>query len=264
MKNFYNSTSKQNSFRCKYNKLAAFFAYVFFGCLLLIVIPPSTFAQTEAVRNIPDVNHALQQDSNSLAIPNSDTLVIPALGEHAPAPGDPDFTSKKEAWVINYPDEYQAFINRGNDSVAGHEEPVLDKNEIGTDIEYNESELMEAKLDYLQQHDTIAYEQYLLELESNRVNDSLSKAGKETPEIKTPEKAAEHAPMYGDPDYATKKEEWIKKYPDEYNAVNGSTSEADFESRQNFLESVKDTERDLYLEELKDLKKVRLSSITGI
>nr|MBP7075890.1 hypothetical protein [Bacteroidales bacterium] len=49
--------------------------------------------------------------------------------------------------------------------------------------------------------------------------------------------------------------EWIKKYPDEYNAVNGSTSEADFESRQNFLESVKDTERDLYLEELERLKK---------
>jgi len=223
--------------------------------LLLIVIHLSTFAQTEVVGNNPEANHVFEQDSNSLEVPIADTLVIPALGEHAPAPDDPDFATKKEAWIKNYPDEYQAFINRGNDSVAAQNETVLDKNEVATAIEYNESELMEAKLDYLQQHDTVAYEQYLLELESNRLYDSLSKAGKKPPENEIPEKAAEHAPLYGDPDYATKKEEWIKKYPDEYNAVNGSTSEADFESRQNFLESVKDTERDLYLEELERLKK---------
>ncbi|MBP7076150.1 MAG: hypothetical protein KBB11_03820 [Bacteroidales bacterium] len=61
----------------------------------MIVIHLSTFAQTEVVGNNPEANHVFEQDSNSLEVPIADTLVIPALGEHAPAPDDPDFATKK-------------------------------------------------------------------------------------------------------------------------------------------------------------------------
>jgi len=33
-------------------------------------------------------------------------------------------------------------------------------------------------------------------------------------------RVAEHAPYLNDPDYEAKKAEWIKNYPQEYNAVN--------------------------------------------
>jgi hypothetical protein len=47
-----------------------------------------------------------------------------------------------------------------------------------------------------------------------------------TSEVKKPAtKVAEHAPYSDDPDYAAKKVEWIKNYPEEYNALINKSSD---------------------------------------
>ncbi len=48
-------------------------------------------------------------------------------------------------------------------------------------------------------------------------NNNLTQQGESrTGNTAVPQKIAEHAPDINDPDYAAKKEEWIKNYPDEY------------------------------------------------
>ena len=48
------------------------------------------------------------------------------------------------------------------------------------------------------------------------------------PESNAPQKLAEHAPYMNDPDYAAKKEEWIKNYPEEYNAALNKSVKSNF------------------------------------
>ncbi|HPB24439.1 MAG TPA: hypothetical protein PLE11_01665, partial [Bacteroidales bacterium] len=55
--------------------------------------------------------------------------------------------------------------------------------------------------------------------QSSNTNKKLRPAANTTLE-KPATKVAEHAPYLNDPDYEAKKAEWIKNYPQEYNAVN--------------------------------------------
>jgi hypothetical protein len=43
--------------------------------------------------------------------------------------------------------------------------------------------------------------------------------------VATPQKVAEHAPSFNDPDYESKKIEWMNNYPDEYNACQQKSTE---------------------------------------
>lgn len=126
------------------------------------------------------------------------------VAEHAPLMSDPDYDAKKLEWMKNYPEEYNALLEKPF-STQEVQLPSLNNTIIFNDA--RENERMEALPE---------------------VNTPKSNTGSNTgvPNVvkKPSYKVAEHAPYLDDPDYAAKKEEWIKNYPEEYERVVNSTN----------------------------------------
>jgi hypothetical protein len=64
---------------------------------------------TEKVSMIP-----VSQSQQSAVSPGNENISQPAeiikIAPHIPQPSDPDYAVKKEQWILNYPEEYNAYI----------------------------------------------------------------------------------------------------------------------------------------------------------
>jgi len=119
--------------------------------------------------NPGNIQPVVNSNADSKAATKNNNAVNPQkVAEHAPNFNDPDYAAKKEEWIKNYPDEYNA-----TQQISPNNNPGMDKGTTTVKI---------------------------------------------TPATNVPQKAAEHAPNFNDPDYAAKKIEWVKNYPDEYKA----------------------------------------------
>jgi len=112
------------------------------------------------------------------------------VAEHAPLMSDPDYDIKKLEWMKNYPEEYNALLEKPS-STQEVQLPSLNSTIIINDA--RENERMEA----------------LPEVNAPKSNTEPN-TGVPCVVKKPSYKVSEHAPFLDDPDYAAKKEEWIK------------------------------------------------------
>lgn len=138
--------------------------------------------------------------------PNDDAI-YKNMGTHAPDINDPDFRTKSEEWMKNYPEEFDAWMLRTVKAYPG----------VGSE-NYPAIAQPGPAVQKVAEH---APEMGDADFQAR------SQTGQNTgttPTVKHPaaslqQKVAEHAPLMSDPDYEAKKLEWMKNYPAEYNAL---------------------------------------------
>ncbi|HQI69861.1 MAG TPA: hypothetical protein PLT47_03875 [Bacteroidales bacterium] len=177
------------------------------------------------------------------------------LGAHAPDVDDPDFVAKKAEWIKNYPEEYNALLNTSktgtsaNTSAPNSDQVAKQAAGNGINASKSSTDTQPASASNIKANEYTPG--YKIAPHAPEFNDPDYKARKEAwmanyPEeynalqqsVNTPNmvnksniasnpvknKVAEHAPDLNDPDYATKKAEWIKNYPEEYESIGGTTT----------------------------------------
>jgi len=153
-------------------------------------------------------------------------VVSKKSGAHAPDANAPDYEAKKAEWIKNYPDEYKAFSGIQENIPSDNKEIVKTSTaihpaskphtKIAEHAPYLDDPNYEAKkTDWIKQYPD-EFEAVLQKSSGSKITHNA-----ETPKVENQPaaKIAEHAPYLNDPEYAAKKAEWIKNYPDEYNAV---------------------------------------------
>jgi len=155
-----------------------------------------------------------------------DTENLQKTAVHAPALSDPDYETKKEFWVQNYPDEYKACLeNKTTDNRhiknSMNQEIMLTIPKISGKVAEHAPELTDPdytvkKSEWIKNYPG----EYITALKNNPDGNFLPTTDlpvwNEIPKSKSTIKLPSHAPALNDPDYQAKKEEWIKRYPKEY------------------------------------------------
>jgi hypothetical protein len=177
--------------------------------------------KTSAAVNIKPVS----QPPAQLIKPN---VIKEKMGEHAPDINDSDYRNKLEQWMQNYPEEFEAYLLKSEKPNAGMKSctyPEFKESKTNTPQKVAEHapDLSDPDYDAKKQE---WMKNYPDEYNACMMRSSESKTGLNTvitPKAKQsaaiiPQKIAEHAPWTNDPDYDAKKAEWMKNYPEEYNA----------------------------------------------
>jgi len=171
--------------------------------------------------NIQPVNNAPVQN------PKAD-LIYENMGEHAPSVNDPDFRNKMEEWAKNYPEEFNAWMIKSNESNPGlktSDYPAYNQTSanIHQKIAEHAPEMgdpnYEAKKQEWMKNYPEEYKECMSKASSNNGQNIKTSQKTNQPSANVQQKVAEHAPDINDPDYDAKKLEWMKNYPEEYNAL---------------------------------------------
>ncbi|HNW90179.1 MAG TPA: hypothetical protein PKN48_10990 [Bacteroidales bacterium] len=208
--------------------------------------------------------------------PNDD-VIYKNIGAHAPDINDPDFRTKSEEWMKNYPEEFDAWMLRTVKAYPGtssenYPEFAQPKPAIQKVAEHapamNDPDYQAKKLEWMKNYP----EEYDALMKKSLSSQTGQNTGK-TPIVKHPaasfqQKVAEHAPLMSDPDYEAKKLEWMKNYPEEYNALlekPSSTQEVQLPSLNNtiIINDARENERMEALPEV-NVPKSNTGSNTGV
>ncbi|MBP8041658.1 MAG: hypothetical protein KAZ36_07100 [Bacteroidales bacterium] len=227
--------------------------------LIAILIFAISVVNAQNSTNIPDSEKA-KANSGAIQSQKATPPPVPAaslqnmgvskdkLGAHAPDVNDPDFAAKKAEWIKNYPEEYNALLNPANNgkSAAPNSDQVTKPasgtitNAKKTDAsssatkpneyapgykiaphapEFNDPDYEAKKEAWMTNYP----EEYNALQQSGNTQTKVINTNSNVTPVNT--KVAEHAPELGDPDYAAKKAEWIKNYPEEYESIGGASTD---------------------------------------
>ena len=180
----------------------------------------------QVVTNTPTVTSA---QNNQAVNSNSNTFSTPdKLGEHAPNVNDPDFRNKMEEWAKNYPEEFNAWMIKSNESNPGlktsdypayNQPPANIHQKIAEHAPEMGDPNYEAKKQEWMKNYPEEYKECMSKASSNNGQNIKTSQKTNQPSANVQQKVAEHAPDINDPDYDAKKLEWMKNYPEEYNAL---------------------------------------------
>ncbi len=193
---------------------------------------PDYQAKKEAwMANYPEEYNALQQADNTqnkvITTNNTLTPVKNKVAEHAPELDDADYAAKKAEWIKNYPEEYE--------SIGGTPAENNQSNQVQTQVAIPDQQMAKPHTKiaehapYLDDPNYEVLKAIWMKNYPEEMNAVLQQSSNNNKNIrpaastvvdKPATRVAEHAPYLNDPDYEAKKAEWIKNYPQEYNAVN--------------------------------------------
>ncbi len=143
--------------------------------------------------------------------------------DHAPDINDPDYATKKTEWIKNYPEEYKASLQGSSEAFTGIQltagSPVRTQKLGDHAPDMNDPDYINKKEEWIKNYPEEYYNCLKTGTNSGQGTKVNTYPASNNTVVTTKPKAAEHAPDVSDPNYGTKKAEWIKNYPGEYNAM---------------------------------------------
>jgi len=221
-----------------------------FALIVGILVFTVSMGKSQTSNSIPDSKKTRNTDTNKVesvsndnnnttsTTKNNSACTSNKIGQHAPEMSDPNYEAKKIEWIKNYPEEYNASlekssvpngsVNNGTTSEVKHPNSDYPQKlaEHAPDINDPDYEAKKAEWinNYPQEYEQLTNSTSGTTKESNEKIQSVSNpqtipAGSSiTSTSVINKKMGDHAPDINDPNFEAKKADWIKNYPEEYNA----------------------------------------------
>ncbi|HNX89797.1 MAG TPA: hypothetical protein PKH58_12005, partial [Paludibacteraceae bacterium] len=197
----------------------------------------------EWIKNYPEEYKQLLESNkaaqgNVIEKPQPRITYPEKVATHAPELDDPRYDEKKQEWVKNYPEEYKSIYKPAVSNAASPNSVKLPQITFPEKVATHAPEMGDVDYQAKKEAWIKNYPEEYKNLYKSANSKSENNNNAKLPQITYPAKVAAHAPEMNDPDYYTKKIDWMKNYPQEYEQINKLNKKS--ENRPDQAESVLD------------------------